>query len=743
MLITFIYNNFKQTGNLMKKTNFFFILISSLLILQFSCIPTSFAVPKAITSPNSSQVPISPIRIAIYDEPDLSHPSYSSVGLLTNNNTLINSILNSAGYDVSYLNVVDISNHKLITANYDVFIINDNLPRDNITDYVKEFWLGGGSLLTFDSAVSFLCYFGILPPESNGDEGFGTYWNYIWSDNQTILTRHPVSKAYEISDGFSVRYFDWATFDWTALLGTSIAGQLTPIATIDGDTNSITVLGFDPEAQGGKIVHICGSEEFSANKLLIDAIDWLCPRPKGRIAFDMTHNPRLGVDSWDDLATFPGYYTTWRDDLVSRGYLFDKIYPSASGNLTLTRLNHYDVLILLSPDANYSSSDRSALTSWVNTGGSLLVFGDNPLLSDFAITNARINFLLNSFGIKVSESIGFGGSVNLVGEEHPSVEGCVNLNLDARAAVNLTGNAYPIWKDGVHNIVAGQESQSGRIIVVGDMNWCTDAQIANGDNAEVLIFIHNPSIPDPNDNIYRGPVANALNDLGCPFYMTFTKEYLNLSLSTGSYKLVVIDNSEYSIMDTVGTTLLNFLKAGGYMIISTYEYRLATYNYLWDYIGFTYAGNYFTTPQSINIWNPSHSIFSSPVPYGASTLNTSLDFLNTDYTNLTLHANATAIAGLTSTPQIDGSAIIIGANKHAITNAMQLTEYFDDTDDDTYPDALQLWANEISYMLTQAHPSTTTPGIPGYDTFIITFSIFFTISLISLITIHKRKHIII
>ena len=50
------------------------------------------------------------------------------------------------------------------------------------------------------------------------------------------------------------------------------------------------------------------------DEMIIDAIDWLCPRPKGRIAYDLSHNPRLGVDNWDDLTAYPGYYEDWRNE---------------------------------------------------------------------------------------------------------------------------------------------------------------------------------------------------------------------------------------------------------------------------------------------------------------------------------------------------------------------------------------------------------------------------------------------
>ncbi len=145
--------------------------------------------------PNTSQFIPRTIRVAIYNETSLSRPSYATVGLLNNNYTALKILLEGAGYQVSELNESDILAHKLITADYDVFIMVDNLPRDSITDLVKEFWLGGGGIFSFDSAISYICYAGMIPHESEGSENYNNYWHYSpWSTTQNITARHPITK---------------------------------------------------------------------------------------------------------------------------------------------------------------------------------------------------------------------------------------------------------------------------------------------------------------------------------------------------------------------------------------------------------------------------------------------------------------------------------------------------------------------------------------------------------------------
>ena len=738
-------------------------IIITLLLLNFSVFflkSASLTINNSTDQklfPKTSQINSRNVRVAIYDDDNITMPSYVSAAGLTNNHTNIQNALLAAGYEVELLTTNQIYNHELKTAKYDVFIMADHLPRENITDYVKEYWLGGGALLSMDSAICYICYEGIMPPESAGDDGNSVYWTYQVSSIQNITTRHPISKAYALNDTFTISSSQSsATFSWSALQGTSIADEVVKVATRPNLPDAATVVAFDPQSKGGKVVHLPSPREIEDDAILIDAIEWLCPTPKGRILFDLAHHPYYGIDTWDEPTDYTPRFETLRDNIVNRSYTMDKFH---SGNLTLSTLELYDLLIINAPIINFTSSEVSTVANWIHNGGNLLVLGIRWSPGDFGERAENVNYLLSSFDLKINTTDS-GSAVANYYNEHPTVENCAQLDFSysAPGLITYEGNALPIWGNDANNMIIGaQEYGKGRLILSGDLFFLRETYINNQDNlqyavnivnwltasdAEVLAFVHDPTFvaTDPNDNIYRGPVAQALNDLDCPFYMTFTENYLNLSLTTGSYKLVIIDNSEDLIMDTVSIGLLNFLKAGGYMIISTYEYRVTAYSYLWDYIGISYGGTYMTLPQAINIWNPTHPIFSKPAPYSASTIETSLDFINTDYTMLDLHNNATAIAGLGVTPSTDDVAIVIGANGHSITNAMYLNDYYDDIDDSTYPDALEFWENEIAYMIDAMTPvAPPGGGIPGFELSIFLIVTISTIGLISLIVVMKKR----
>ncbi|MHA2070703.1 MAG: hypothetical protein ACW985_02830, partial [Candidatus Thorarchaeota archaeon] len=127
--------------------------------------PIDFAIP--------SQVGEHTARVAIYDEDNTTAPvaagASAALSGLTNNVDEVKTLLEGAGHSVTLLTTQDILDHELITADYDVFVLVNNLPRVSITKLVKEFWLGGGGLLTFHKAFSYLNYESIIWPGLDAD----------------------------------------------------------------------------------------------------------------------------------------------------------------------------------------------------------------------------------------------------------------------------------------------------------------------------------------------------------------------------------------------------------------------------------------------------------------------------------------------------------------------------------------------------------------------------------------------
>ena len=656
-------------------------------------------------------------RVAIYDESDTTPPSWTLHGGTSHNNaTGMQDILRSYGYDVALLTTEDIQNHMLMTGSYDVFVLVDNLPRDSIVNYVKEFCLGGGGILALDGSAQFLSYIGALPSEAANTDGYG-YWSYS-SDDFNITTISPVTRGYSLGDSVVTGsgFFAWNV---TALEQTSVADEIAILGRKLTDQNWSTALGFDPQESGGRAVTIAVDlwhhDEMPLYQMFADAIEWLAPKPKARIAYDLSHHPYYCADTWD------GAYVHYigeprqaalRDTLVSRGYTFDKFYPRATGNLTVERLSAYDLLILTAPAFNFTLDEVEALRTWTEAGGSLMMQGEQY---GFDTENAILNYLMYSLGIDVQIYINVADyPLDTVVEfyDHPVMENVDEIMFSGGSYVNVTGDATSLAHLGSDMVSAVQEVGSGRIYASADINtfanyiaYSNNTQhvvnlvnwLTSG-NTHVLAFVDSTEEIDPNDNIYRGPVADALNSLGIDFYMTTNRTYFEMCLDLYDWGLVVVDGLEDTLSSTSHSKLLEFMDSGGRLVISSES--LTSAHPLWSYLGVQEATGIVTAPQQY-VWDTAHPIFEVPVDFGASSLTSSFTPIPPTQTafNLSLYSNATALAGTTASPAAINVGIAEGAGGRAIINGLLLTLYSDDADLSGYADGFEIWLNEIAYVL--------------------------------------------
>ncbi|MBY8980279.1 MAG: hypothetical protein KGD72_07800, partial [Candidatus Lokiarchaeota archaeon] len=116
-----------------------FVMLLSVISLPFAAKTESIDLQPSDLTPKSSQIIPRTVRVAIYDDANITKPSYAGIAGLTNNYSAIQTALLAAGYEVTPLTTNQIYNHELMTADYDVFIMADNLPKTNITNYVKEY----------------------------------------------------------------------------------------------------------------------------------------------------------------------------------------------------------------------------------------------------------------------------------------------------------------------------------------------------------------------------------------------------------------------------------------------------------------------------------------------------------------------------------------------------------------------------------------------------------------------------
>ncbi|MBD3407755.1 MAG: hypothetical protein GF411_16675 [Candidatus Lokiarchaeota archaeon] len=653
------------------------------------------------------------VRVALYSELNSTKPSYISIADQANYSAMY-TVLQNLGFSITLVDNDDILNHELQPSAYDVFVIPDVLPRENTVNLVKEYWLGGGSILSVDSVIGYLVYSGIISDTYVGDELYDDVWTYISQPLHVIDELHPVTQSYAVNDQINTTSgggISWGAFNTTVLNALLNHADFTylgsPLSTVDW----VSILAMDPlNRGGGRVVQIPGDMEIfpgDMTELVEDSINWLCPRPKARIAFDYTHQPRLGIDDWDDeFTTFPGFYEPLRDTLVALDYTVEKLYPSSSGNLTLNRLEVFDLIIEICPDLNYTASERTAVEDYVNDGGSLWVLGESNIFSSFIIPHDQLNQLLSFTDIQIASDIDVSGTHQVNITPHLATENAVTVEFATFGYLNLTGTAEPLATLNGSAVYAAQEIGNGRIIVGADMNWVDDVRLTTVNNihlaiesvgwltaadANILVFT-NYAVP----NYYTSYCVRAINEFGVSFELVTTSGAYNLSFQQQDWDLVIVEAPNFSLPESILNLTNDYVINGGHLLMSYYNVDSAPEHPLWETLGFAYANDILSS-DPLYIWDESHPIFNKPFEFETTTFD-ELGFF-ADKGDLLHVIDGVAIAGHSASQQENETTLLIGNNGRTLYNSY-LQDYLQgDADDSGYTDAYEIWVNQLAYLM--------------------------------------------
>ncbi|MFW9851284.1 MAG: hypothetical protein ACFFF4_19315, partial [Candidatus Thorarchaeota archaeon] len=216
-------------------------------------------------------------RVAIYDEDNVTVPAISDAapGSLTNNITEISTLLENAGHTVDLLTEEDILDHQLITADFDVFIMVNNIPRPSIFNLVREFSLGGGGLLSFENAVSYLWFGGFIQQGIDYDRGSNDQWGYYQSSGQNVTARHPTMKDYHEGDNVTLPDEIRVTH-WGPGLIAERGNDMIHLTNNSITFGYITAFAIDNSRDGGRIVQLPGDGYDIASdmeSIIIDSVE--------------------------------------------------------------------------------------------------------------------------------------------------------------------------------------------------------------------------------------------------------------------------------------------------------------------------------------------------------------------------------------------------------------------------------------------------------------------------------------
>lgn len=694
------------------------IFLTSLLIVPSVFVFGGSNALSNIDGPFESQALLSQIphdaRVAIYDEDNLTSPVYSTAVNLTNNLNEITTLLEDAGHSVEALTEEDILNHELLTADYDVFIIVNNVPRPTIINHVKEFWLGGGGLLTFNNAQSYLWFAGILDPTSTDDE-YSDNWLYFESDTQNVSARHPTMREHHINDTISERAHSWLTTSTAVLEALDFYPK--PTVLLSNVTLPFFVTAFAVEgARGGRIVHLPGdgsSIPADFESIITDSVEWLKPKPKGRIVFDLSHSARIGIDPWDEefitVWTSVNSFTQFRTLAANHSYTFDKLYPSASGNLTAARLAKYDLLVINWPDLDYTAAERAAVEAWVDGGGSLLALGDRTGMSGGGPGDTYINQLLQNFDM----SLGTTDDVvfeSMTPGTHVTLEGCTSLYIGPHNYLSVIGNATELWFDGTDAVVACEEFGDGRAILSADMNIFDNSELGEQSNVRFALNALNWLTAADADILafesFNDDMLAALRDMGLSYQPSYSNDYIIDFLDSKEWGLVVIDQANFFFDTAELDALYAYVNGGGKLIMSYFDIDDDDTHPLWSLLGVEHAGEPGDFPN-LYIWDTDHPIFTEP--HDRSAVNyTTPQIFGDDGDKLTVLEGFTALAGSSAAVQDGNAYIVLKDDYQTLYNGFLISGAYSDEDDSTYRDSIELWQNEIAFMLDPPSPG----GLP-------------------------------
>jgi hypothetical protein len=209
-------------------------------------------------------------RVAVLNSWDM--PPYFAGGW-SNNYQLLVDALNARGF---YAQAV--TNEEIIGGTlsfFDVFVMVDNVPNDAAVPCVVDFWSNGGGIVAFDSSICFLCYAGILPPESYGSNGYYVYWDYETSYQARIAVEHPITAGYEVGQIVYGTSGD-AEYRVDALAGTSAYPYYTMLVEDVTRPNRAYVSVYEPP-MSGRVVHIWDQNHWSNTDLqlmILNAMEW-------------------------------------------------------------------------------------------------------------------------------------------------------------------------------------------------------------------------------------------------------------------------------------------------------------------------------------------------------------------------------------------------------------------------------------------------------------------------------------
>jgi len=185
-------------------------------------------------------------------------------------------------------------------------------------------------------------------------------------------------------------------------------------------------------------------------------------------------------------------YSTLTSILTSSGYTMDE---NASGILNLN-LNNYDIIVICLGSAwnsAYSSAEVAAIQNFVSGGGGLVILGDNAL-----VANSNINPVSQAFGTTCGVS-DIANSTITNTSSHTIFQSVSSIVFTAGGELSaVSPSSVEAWSDANKPVVTVAMSGLGRVVTVGDVNFCDNTYISLGSNQQfaenIFAWVSTPAV---------------------------------------------------------------------------------------------------------------------------------------------------------------------------------------------------------------------------------------------------------
>lgn len=239
-----------------------------------------------------------------------------------------------------------------------------------------------------------------------------------------------------------------------------------------------------------------------------------------------------------------------------------------------------------------------------------------------------------------------------------------------------------------------------------------------------------------------------MKNLGFSYTAVGDGEYTsfeNLLTTGGPWDLVVYNEENWPPPGSVYDALYNYLDSGGRVIVTTWRMHNYPGKPLWVELGVSHAYTLsFDGDKNMYLWDPTHPIFTTPntIP---NPLTYNGDIYGVDGFFVNVLSGATAIAGSTTMPQAGNATIVVRNDGKAIYNGILTGCMNMDQDGDGKTEAVELWENEITFILAPPAPvGGVIASSSGTSNMLIlcvtTFTAFVTLAISTAIVLKKRIH---